>query len=339
MKKQQGLSLVELMVALALGLIVTTALISVFVMSTQAFRTQDSFAQLQENARFALTTIARDVRMAGYRGCLGGRNDTAIPVPMINNLASAGQYANNFAVGLQSFHATGTTWSPSLDASISGATPAPSAGSDVITMRFATGPGMPLSAIMASSSADVPLASNAGLSVGKAVLIADCVVSTVFKVTAINADQSVSHIADGVSNATTNLGRAFSTDASVMPISTVTYYVGPSSSAPTGTEKSLWQQIDGVNNELAEGVENMQFLFGEDSNTDLSPDRYVTADQVANFDNVIAVKLALLVRTIDDNIAVTAPKYTFNGVANLTPADRRVRRTFNLTISLRNRTN
>ena len=339
MKKQHGLSLVELMVALALGLVVSTVLISVFVMSTQTYRTQDSFAQLQENARFALSTIARDVRMAGYRGCLGGRNDTAIPVPVTNNLVNSGQYANNFAVGMQSFHATGATWSPVLDASVSGATPAPTAGSDVITLRLAVGAGMPLSAIMANPSVDVPLASNAGLSVGSAMLIADCVVSSVFKITAVNADQSVSHASDGVNNASANLGRAFSTDASVMPISTVTYYVGPSSNAPTGTETSLWQQINGVNNELAEGVENMQFLFGEDTNTDLSPDRYVTADQVANFDNVVAVKLGLLMRTIENNIAVTAPKYTFNGVANVTPADRRVRRPFNLTISLRNRTN
>src|SRR5690606_13022048 len=64
-----GLSLVELMVALAIGLIVLAAVSTVFVNSKSSYTTQESSARLQENARFALQFIARHLRMAGYFGC------------------------------------------------------------------------------------------------------------------------------------------------------------------------------------------------------------------------------------------------------------------------------
>jgi len=134
------------------------------------------------------------------------------------------------------------------------------------------------------------------------------------------------------------LGRAFGTDALVFPVSTITYYVGKSSNAPTGTETSLWQQTNGNSVEIAEGIENIQILYGEDLNGDLVPDRYVTASNVLNWNNVVAVNLSILVHTIEDHVAVTPQQYTYNGVSNIIPPDLRVRRAFETTITLRNRT-
>lgn len=67
-RSMQGLTLVELMVALTLGLIVIGALVAVFFSSNQTYRQNEAIAGLQDNARFALELITRDLAMAGYWG-------------------------------------------------------------------------------------------------------------------------------------------------------------------------------------------------------------------------------------------------------------------------------
>ncbi len=68
---QQGFSLIELLIALALGLAVLVGFSSVFVVAKQSFRFQETTGRLQEDGTFALNSIARDLRMAGYAGCAG----------------------------------------------------------------------------------------------------------------------------------------------------------------------------------------------------------------------------------------------------------------------------
>lgn len=67
MRRQQlGLSLVELMVALVLGLVLMTGIIQVFLSSRQTYTTNEAMARMQENGRFALEFISRSARLAGY---------------------------------------------------------------------------------------------------------------------------------------------------------------------------------------------------------------------------------------------------------------------------------
>jgi type IV pilus assembly protein PilW len=64
--RQLGLSLVELMVALVLGLILMFGIIQVFFASKQTYITNEAMARLQENGRFALEFMSRSARLAGY---------------------------------------------------------------------------------------------------------------------------------------------------------------------------------------------------------------------------------------------------------------------------------
>ena len=68
-RRQEGIGLIELMIAMTLSLIIGIAVIQAFFAQRQTFRTQDDMARIQENARFALEQIARDVRLVGYWGC------------------------------------------------------------------------------------------------------------------------------------------------------------------------------------------------------------------------------------------------------------------------------
>jgi type IV pilus assembly protein PilW len=65
---QHGMTLIELMVALAIGAFLMLGAITVFMQSRMAFRVTESMARLQENARFALDAMEPDIRMAHFWG-------------------------------------------------------------------------------------------------------------------------------------------------------------------------------------------------------------------------------------------------------------------------------
>ncbi len=67
---QSGFTLVELMVALVLGMFLTAGVIQVFTSNQQTYRVTENLSRLQENGRFAIEFIARDVREANYKACL-----------------------------------------------------------------------------------------------------------------------------------------------------------------------------------------------------------------------------------------------------------------------------
>lgn len=67
--RQGGLTLVELMIGIALGLVVILAVVYVFAGSRASHRHQESFSAVQESGRIALEVLARDIRMAGNPGC------------------------------------------------------------------------------------------------------------------------------------------------------------------------------------------------------------------------------------------------------------------------------
>jgi len=63
-----GFSLIELMVAMALGLTITAGALHMFGMAISTWRTVESVAALEERMAFAMQAIADDVVLAGYQG-------------------------------------------------------------------------------------------------------------------------------------------------------------------------------------------------------------------------------------------------------------------------------
>ena len=128
----------------------------------------------------------------------------------------------------------------------------------------------------------------------------------------------------------------------------VIYYIGVGS----GNEPALFRYdysiaSNPVNDELVEGIENMQILYGEDlspNDDDIQPTRYVTADNISDPDNVVAVRISLLVRTPQElNRPQAAATNRLLGVDDATgvditsQADRRIRKVFTTTIFVRNK--
>src|SRR5512135_2974586 len=65
---QRGVSLIELMVALIIGLFLIFGAVTIYQQSRTAFRTTEAVARLQETARLAFDVLEADVRMASYWG-------------------------------------------------------------------------------------------------------------------------------------------------------------------------------------------------------------------------------------------------------------------------------
>lgn len=72
MRGQEGLSLIELMVSLAIGALLLLGLVQVFQASNVSAQMGTALARVQENGRFALDFMRADIRMAGHMGCTSG---------------------------------------------------------------------------------------------------------------------------------------------------------------------------------------------------------------------------------------------------------------------------
>ena len=332
--RQLGMTLVELMVGLVLALIVVWIAGSLYVTNKQVTRVNDSLSRLQENGRFAMHVLEDDLRMAGFRGICG---NSVTPINVLNSTA----YAYQFNVGVAGFHGTGASWAPTLDASVAGLSPAPLPDRDVVTVRRFDAAPVALTAAMATPTDNLQVAPGISLAAGDLLLVADCTAAAIFQVTSYGGGVIGHSTGAGVpGNSSTNLGRAFGPDASVYRLVTRTYYIAPS--ARKAGSNSLWANstpsYQGVvqPEELAEGVEQLLLLYGEDTDGDRAANRYVTAENVTTWANVVSVRLQTLLATTATNMTTSPQPYTFNGSTS-TPTDRRLRTPVASVITLRNR--
>lgn len=80
---EAGFSLIEMMVAMVLGLLVLGAAIAVFQSNQKTYRANEGLSRIQENARVAYEMITRDIRSVGSSACsdeamVMGTDDTSL---------------------------------------------------------------------------------------------------------------------------------------------------------------------------------------------------------------------------------------------------------------------
>jgi type IV pilus assembly protein PilW len=68
--RARGFGLIEIMVAMVIGLIVSLGIVQVFIASKGTYQTQNASARMQEDARFILSKLIQEIRMTGMYGCL-----------------------------------------------------------------------------------------------------------------------------------------------------------------------------------------------------------------------------------------------------------------------------
>lgn len=346
-----GFTLVEMLVGVTLGLLLVTAAMMFLVSNKRHFIAQQEVSRLQENQRFAVQFLTTDIQGAGYRGCAGGRDG-----PLFNMLNNPTDLENDLATGIEGFDNLEAI--PPAGLVALGITP--SVGTDVLVLRGPEGDSVGLTTENSSTEVFAELRTQAagacaddsdeinGVCSGDYLLIGDCKKARIFQaggITVAGSVATIGHPAETGSppgNATATWGgtsappdERFDTDSELVRYGTFIYFIAD---APSG-EPALFRATNAEPaEELVEGVEDMQILYGENTDADASgsPDVFVTAAGVTDWEDVVTVRIEILLRGVEDGVAEGNPQYDFNG-ATVTAVDRRLRSTVLLTASLRNR--
>lgn len=370
--RQKGLSLIELMIALTLGSIVTVGVVQLFVANSQTYKLLTGQSRMQESARFSHEFIGRAIRQAGYKGCYSTNREVTTTLTPSNV-----PYEFDLRTGIQGFDGTALgTWLPTIvnvlpqtvgttDTKVFQTAAGDGEGNgidgteiipqtDILTTRNMSGNEARLQGIMPSSNepidVEIPAAGNEFVE-DHIAIIGDCEKATLFRITdPVTPDgaglATIEHTivdTDATRNMFTQLAsvNTFDIDAVVAAVESHTFFIAPGAGVNNlNTEVlSLWRK-SGTEKpvELVEGVENLQILYGIDTDGDRTPNQYVPANLVTDFLDVATVRVSVTVNSVDDVGARTAPTHgcVVQACISGQTYDGLIRRTFTQTIYLRN---
>lgn len=270
--QQRGLTLVEILVALMISLFLMAGVIQLFIGSKQTYRFHDGLSRIQENGRFAVEALSRDIRAASY-------------YPKVTTVT------------------TTTTGTPSVTTT------------ETITTLRPTWPSQPPTNQPMSIIGDND-GSNDGI--------------------------TVQWLAE---DAVTVNSRRYSVGARPVGSTVPT--------CPGAATSLLVDRFDGAGpQELIEGVEAMQIFYGEDTtakigtcdnpnSTDIPcvASQYVLAGAVGNWNNVVSVRIHLLLVSLEDNLVTASQTVLFPAeTGTVFPVnDLCLRQAFSTTVAIRNR--
>ncbi|MBW0149432.1 PilW family protein [Marinobacter arenosus] len=344
-QKQQGLSLIEIMIALTLGLILTAGLVQIFVSNQKSFSLTAASARVLESGRMSAELLARAVRNADYWGCSGGLGNA------VNNLDPNGPGYNTATLGF----GEGLEGTDNHSGTPGTGEPPALAGTDSFIVRGVGGAAdIKIDQVMVQPSAVLHVNDSTSLDDGDIVFITDCQGGDIFQATNVNANGNVVHNTGSNSpgnynpgnctngNGTGNahcLSQVYDAGAAIYIPYFEQYYVGQGASGEpalflrtglmSGTNAGQTSDI-----ELIEGIENMQVLYGDDSDGDGTADLWGKATDVTMAD-VVAMRVSLLSRSEANNVAPDQPNISLGG--STYGGDGRLRRVYTFTAAIRNR--
>lgn len=344
-RRQRGMTLVELMVGMAVGLFVVLVAVTIFISTRTLHSVGAASTRMSENGRLAMDILQTDLRNAAFLGCRPLLNDP--PVSLLN--AGNGAFLAG-GVGIQGYRGTGGGFAPALGGPLAALPPAtaPLTNSDIISIRVpADTIGLGIVAPMASTLAAPQVAASSPsntITVGDIVLVASCKAAALFQVTSADPATTgvLSHAIGGPfvpGNATDDLQQRFRSDATVYKMETRHYFVAPSVLRP-GTS-SLWRLVapgTAPAEEVATGIDRMVITYGIDGGVAAglqSVDRYAAADGVTAWDKIVSVRLQMLIATTRDGVARNRQSVDFAG-AVVSIDDRRLRTALTEVVTVRN---
>lgn len=339
-RHQHGMTIIEIMVALVLGLILLGGILQVYLGSKTTYRFSEALGRLQEDSRLAFDLIAKDIRMAGYVPC--GPVETIASV-LIDEPGDNDWWIPFFNEPLRGYEGSVSTFpavinDAALDTSSDALVVLRGGSRQASVRRYDDANGRFI--LQRDLGAD-------WVADGKLMIACDQDHASLFQAGAVDvgADPSVTGNVTRIStatgtvqpgNCTTQLGPpgpatctasdsngstayTFGEDSFIADVEGVIYYIRDSS---TGNGRALYREFVNVNNagtisltsdseELIGGVESMQIEYGLDLDGDDSiADRYVTADNVNadEWTDVVTVRIGLLFASDDGVIRLPDTK-------------------------------
>ena len=336
--KQAGLTLVELMIAMVLGLIIIGGVYGVFISTQQTNRSQEAMSRVQESGRLALEILSRDIRESGQSACAGTDSITNLLDP------TSAAYPDFFFDEMNPFAPP-----PNIATAI--------ANTHVIALnrlasdgRFVVGnpgAGQDGGGGGANVSPQIQVQPEHNIGQCQLILVAgpggmQC------EIFANNVNSNVQvHRGPGNCGNYRNLSPSsvnrelvdypVGEEIEIFAVNLRSYYIA----ANANNVRSLFR-IDSTTNqavELVEGIFDMRVEYGIDTTGNGEPNRFVLADAIGanpDWDRFVAIRIHLMAYNgIQDDI-VDAPQVLHFAGQALNMPDRRLYQPFSTTIAVRN---
>ncbi|HED35260.1 MAG TPA: hypothetical protein ENJ08_13775 [Gammaproteobacteria bacterium] len=304
-KTQSGYSMLELLVAMTLGVLVMSSAITLQVSNREDFKNTTSELEMKTGAKMAAEFIGTSLRGVGVMGCrtIDGfqtirpedrvaQTESAYNI-VLNSaqtpakyLADADFFAGHEILG---YDASGSGWSPVPDAALNLSNM--SSGSDAITLRGGVGESYVLTSGRTFGDTqytlDIPANTDVRITTNNYAVASTCKNAEVFKVTSADSAIDLGNVgrasgAGGNDNSQGTMTKEFGIDkegfAELRRVATTSYYISNNNEGiPT-----LYRNIDGVSSPLVEGVEHMMIDYGVENNVSLRnvAGQYLTAGTI-----------------------------------------------------------
>ena len=331
--RQQGFSLVEFMVAGLLGVIVSGGAVSLYLAAKRSFTEVEQVAAVSENGRFALRILDLSMRHVGFFGGSGPsdiRMDGSLGTVSNDCSGAAAAYDLDNAFFVQN----------AASANVFGCIDDAMPGTDVLVLK-----GVDPRPIYDADPDNPAAVRNGVLDFTQSIPTPPATPAEPWSTqkTYVVANTDAGILIDGADTApNVGEGQEFARGAA-WPYRLEIYFVR-NGAVPTLARAFLtWDSSAGSmavdDEDLVEGVENLRFRMGLDSDNDGEADSFVTAAQVtaANaWDRVTSIQASVLVRSDTPDPAYTNEKSYQIDTATITPADNFRRVLLNSEIALRN---
>jgi type IV pilus assembly protein PilW len=318
LSRQQGFTLIELMIAMVLGLLLTGALLTMLAQARKSFQQDEVFASMQDESRYAMHELSNDVSMAGYIG------DILVPEIIVFDASLAG------SLGDDCERSDGESFAYRLTDS--------STGTDTTLMG--------LDNITAADAVDEFGCLLAGELVAGTDIIA---VKHLAGATTATADLEDGDVVVRYNGTVGSLFVHPITGSVPTPFedriySPTIYFIRNYTNALGDNLPSLCRKVlvggatvNMTTECIAAGIENLQVEYGIDSTGDGSVDSYVSSPTPAERETTVSVRLFMLARTSDADPGYTGDKtYTLSNANSFSPTDSFRRRVYMTTVSVPN---
>lgn len=300
-RSQTGFTLIELMVALLLGVVLTSGVISVFITSRTSYSLNNAVGQVQEGGRFAMGTMQPIVSQAGYTGCanqtFSGTNANDLNNPTGGPVYQFGEPVYGFeytgtgpgttikdTTGTPTLDSNASDWSPNLPSDVTNALSGYTVkNSDILLIHEQLGnPAVMVAPYAVTSTSTISVYASTttpALSAGDIAIASNCNDFTPFQISnstvSPGGSGTVKFANSGTPGNSNSWSASYTTDSQVAAAQTYIFFVGKSKvdggyslfeaslTADTGTAANNGLMNANSVREIVPGVENMQVLYGE----------------------------------------------------------------------------
>ena len=361
---QKGLTLVELLIAMVIGVFIIGGLSQVFISIKRSNNLLVAETELQENARFAFSVITDTIQKAGNMGCKApsGTNLTSLlnftegtfrPWVAIEGWEAEGtRYGEAYTPGIntQTLTTPNNHWVGTPDTVLDDGINSVK-NSDILKVWHTSDESVALDTV----TADEMTFADIDLEKGDVIVLNDCKTITLAQVCQCDSGDSPDCSGEDAravispsacntpGNNTFNPNDINLATAGIQVLKESVFFIGKREQSQINLSSLFIHKFGqdgklGASEEILQGLERMQVHYGEDTSNDRSANYFVSADQVSDWSKVVSIRISLLMRSFKDQLLSEPQNINFNGAKVKIPSDDSyLRRVYSSTVAIRNR--